>query len=905
MLTGQIPLFSNIPNVIVLSLGNNRLTGTIPNFPNLKEVVSIHLHNNLLTGTIPVFSSVLVKISDLVLDSNKLTGTIPDFSSVPSLLNIQISNNSLHGNIPNFRENSKLKLFDASSNFLTGTLPSFEVCLELKMIDVSNNYLISVLQQSLPSLQTLSISNNRLEGELPDLMNPSLVSLDLSFNTLLDIDLPQWPSLKKLRVFDAYNCSSLKSKLPQGMDGYTEISDMSLSHSMMTVNISESIAMVKIGKRSQFSRNSSTSTNDESLSLGRKVLESILPATLKPTDRYELDNITDLYRCSTISVRNPSILRPQIDMPSSYYEKIFCQCLPGYFGFQGNCVKCPPDCDCPDGKTLRECYPSPSVKNISRVFPCPNPNACYYRITDDNWIDLIDQKFDFPCEEGYDGRVCSKCAENFILEGSNCNECDVEFTVSTTVVLIIIFSAGFFASVATEWFGFFDFDSAQLDIFLFYTQVIQIITAVVKISISSRVIRTISSLITFKIPSLECLQKLEPAWVLAANLLRIPLIFGVGFVVYLVARKVKPTIRVKVVSLIFVFLETSYFSVAADVLSAYGCTVYDEPLGKWYLTFHPWMQCYPFTTDYRNLLIVTIPGLLFLVGYPLLLWQIAKVAGYETYSVNNFPDKDGQIDRSGQEKGSGMEEMDEPEDGSVGDIVTFAVNMYKVHAHNGQRYASGRSADSAASGVDQGESQRGDSASNPEQVREEIPTIWKDFVVIQSMNITSIYEKRCFWWVTVRIIQSLLFGFSVNIIPYTSPGILYFTLFAWIQISIFLQNAYSPYLHDSDDLLAVVSFNVLYISFFCALLTQFLQDVEWVAYLIIGVNSLFVLYFVYTFVPAIKSKLARKKTTQVIPKELELKAIHMDEKNEKAKSKANAFEQAHQKVREYSSNSKK
>eukprot|EP00002_Diphylleia_rotans_P021929 TRINITY_DN4282_c0_g1_i2.p1 TRINITY_DN4282_c0_g1~~TRINITY_DN4282_c0_g1_i2.p1 ORF type:complete len:2179 (+),score=379.84 TRINITY_DN4282_c0_g1_i2:67-6603(+) len=903
MLTGTVPLFSNLPQVIYLLIGNNKLSGTIPDFPNLKDVQFLHMQNNSLSGTIPQFSPVMLKIVDLYLNSNQLTGTIPNFKYISSLLNLRLSNNKLEGTIPDFSGIQNLKSFDASKNFLTGTLPSFSACLQLVSIDVSNNQLVSVTEQSLPSLEVFSISNNHLQGKLPELNDPALLIFDLSFNSLLDANLPQWAALKSLKRLDLYNCTSLRSHLPEGMDSYHEISQLNVANSSMAVNISQKIENMMGDSFFLEKYGNYNSTSVVVPSPGRMILEKILPVSLIPTDQYQIENITDTYRCPTISVRNPDILRPQIDIPPPYYEKVFCECLPGYFGFQGQCVECPSECDCPDGKTLRKCYPSPSVKNISKVFPCPNPNACQYQITKDNWIDLKNRMFEFPCEEGYDGRVCSKCADNFVMEGANCNECDTGFTVATTAMLILVVATGFFITVGTEWFGFLDFGSAQLDIFLFYTQVIQIITAVVKISVSSRVIRVMSSLVTLKLPSLECLQETDPSTLLAVNLMRIPLISGAGFIIYLFVRKTRPNIRDKIVSLIFIFLETSYFSVAADVLSVYGCTVQDEPLGKWFLTYYPWMQCYPVTPIYRDLLIATIPGVIFLFGYPVLLWRIAKVAGHEHYSNTHEPagviveenDKNHHKRRSTQ-----TITEEEPEDGSIGDILTYSVDLYKSVPVDTKRRKSSRHADIAAGVAASNVGPQQDSQTPAaEQNEEEIPPIFMDFVIIQSMNITAIYEKRCFWWVTVRIFQSLLFGFSVNVIPYTSPGVLYFTLFAWIQISILLQNIYSPYLQDSDDFLAVISFNVLYISFFCALLIEFLTDVEWIQYVIIGVNSLFVLYFLWTFVPVIKDKLSRKKDTQVIPKELDMKTIRNEELQERAVSRANAFEQARHRVENY------
>ena len=122
-LTGHIPNFSNLPNLINLVLSNNQLTGSIPNFTSLPNLTGLYLDNNQLTDNIPNFSN-LPNLTNLALAYNQLTGSIPNFTSLPNLTGLYLYSNQLTGNIPNFSNLSKLVVLNVSSNQLTGIVPN-------------------------------------------------------------------------------------------------------------------------------------------------------------------------------------------------------------------------------------------------------------------------------------------------------------------------------------------------------------------------------------------------------------------------------------------------------------------------------------------------------------------------------------------------------------------------------------------------------------------------------------------------------------------------------------------------------------------------------------------------------------------------------------------------------------
>jgi len=139
-LTGTIPDFSALPQLVMLWLSDNKLTGAIPDFSALPQLQYLFLWNNQLTGAIPDFSA-LPKLEQLYLFSNKLTGTIPDFSALPNLQYLLLFDNKLTGAIPDFSALPKLGGLSLTNNQLTGAIPDFSALPKLKTLDLSDNKL--------------------------------------------------------------------------------------------------------------------------------------------------------------------------------------------------------------------------------------------------------------------------------------------------------------------------------------------------------------------------------------------------------------------------------------------------------------------------------------------------------------------------------------------------------------------------------------------------------------------------------------------------------------------------------------------------------------------------------------------------------------------------------------------
>lgn len=225
LFAGEIPtsLFS-LPVLHVLSLGGNQLSGHIKEFDVASScLVSVHLNMNELTGKIPHSFFEVTSLEYLHLSSNNLVGLVDLTSSwkLGRLRSLKLSNNKLsvmgaEGNnsssaypsglqtlwlarcnmteFPNFltRPNNPIDL-DLSCNKLSGNIPNWIWGQSLSSLNLSHNMFTGMMLISsiLPNLNTLDLSANRLQGQIP--MPNSSIYLDYSHNNFSSV-LPNFTS---------------------------------------------------------------------------------------------------------------------------------------------------------------------------------------------------------------------------------------------------------------------------------------------------------------------------------------------------------------------------------------------------------------------------------------------------------------------------------------------------------------------------------------------------------------------------------------------------------------------------------------------------------------------------------------------------------------------------------------
>ncbi|XXG60449.1 hypothetical protein AAC387_Pa04g2358 [Persea americana] len=112
------------------------------------HVVHIVLEGIQLTGSLPpmVLHNITL-LSKLSLKNNSLFGSLPNLANLNQLQSVSLSNNRFTGSIPlEFIDLPNLSQLELQENLLTGTVPPF----------------------SQPTLIVFNVSNNRLQGEIPE-----------------------------------------------------------------------------------------------------------------------------------------------------------------------------------------------------------------------------------------------------------------------------------------------------------------------------------------------------------------------------------------------------------------------------------------------------------------------------------------------------------------------------------------------------------------------------------------------------------------------------------------------------------------------------------------------------------------------------------------------------------------
>eukprot|EP00981_Chlorochromonas_danica_P008206 scaffold2062_cov181-Ochromonas_danica.AAC.10 len=218
--TGTLPEVKRPNNALYqFVVSRNYLRGTIPrSFANLTMLTQLQMATNMLTGSLPDSLVLLRNLSIVMLTNNSLSGPLVgkfDGSSQRKLTSLDFSHNQFTGDLPRqLFLASKLVDFAASGNCLSGTLPS-DIChatslqtLELNGVSTADtcrerifrfipSFTAFTLSRSLsgsippcifalPELESLHLSGNALEGDLPNDLNisNSLINLALSYNQL-------------------------------------------------------------------------------------------------------------------------------------------------------------------------------------------------------------------------------------------------------------------------------------------------------------------------------------------------------------------------------------------------------------------------------------------------------------------------------------------------------------------------------------------------------------------------------------------------------------------------------------------------------------------------------------------------------------------------------------------------
>ncbi|KAG5574147.1 hypothetical protein H5410_063913 [Solanum commersonii] len=207
---------------------------------HLTSVRYLYLLYCNLRGPIPESLSNLTRIEYLVLYNNSLNGTIPPgMLSLPSLKTIDLSFNHLSGPLEDFKSNS-LVWIGLRDNQLQGHLPnSIQNLVNLTILNLSfNNFSGRVDVSLFPNLKqlwllSLSYNNISLTNDNNVTLPESLNTLELAASEVKELEFLR--SAKKLQRLDLSN-NKIQGRIPDWAwsNWIFSLQDLNISHNMLT-----------------------------------------------------------------------------------------------------------------------------------------------------------------------------------------------------------------------------------------------------------------------------------------------------------------------------------------------------------------------------------------------------------------------------------------------------------------------------------------------------------------------------------------------------------------------------------------------------------------------------------------------------------------------------------------------
>ncbi|KAG5626775.1 hypothetical protein H5410_011993 [Solanum commersonii] len=233
----------HLPNLEILDLDfNDERSGYFPKtkWNSSASLIELDLAYCNLRGPIPESLSNLTRIEYLYLSHNSLNGTIPPgMLSLPSLKEIGLSFNHLSGPLEDFKSNSLIWI-DLEGNQLQGHLPhSIQNLVNLTNLDLSfNNFSGRVdasLFSNLKQLQYLILSYNNISftNDNNVTLPESLYRLELAACEVKELEFLR--SAKQLRWLDLSN-NKIQGRIPDwAWSNWMSLSyTLNMSHNMLT-----------------------------------------------------------------------------------------------------------------------------------------------------------------------------------------------------------------------------------------------------------------------------------------------------------------------------------------------------------------------------------------------------------------------------------------------------------------------------------------------------------------------------------------------------------------------------------------------------------------------------------------------------------------------------------------------
>ncbi|WVY91782.1 hypothetical protein V8G54_037296 [Vigna mungo] len=327
---GELPsTLSNLQHLILLDLSMNKLSGQISlSILNLQYLVFLDLSHNRLEGPLPNKITSLSNLTQLYFKDNLLNETIPTWClSLPSLLKLDLSYNQFTGHI-SVMVSQSFEFLYLCNNKLQGNIPqSIFTLVNLRQLCLSSNnfsgfhninynfprlerlYLSSLgltefpkLAGKVPMLRDLDLSNNKLNGTVPEWLHEmdSLYFLNLSQN-LLTTPMKQFSRNYNLQFLDL-SFNLLTGDISSSICNVSSLNVLLLSHNKLVGVIPPCLANLTFLSMLDLQRNKLNGTLPSNFSMNGSLrvinlndnqLKGILPKSLSNCAKLEILNLAN------------------------------------------------------------------------------------------------------------------------------------------------------------------------------------------------------------------------------------------------------------------------------------------------------------------------------------------------------------------------------------------------------------------------------------------------------------------------------------------------------------------------------------------------------------------------------------------------------------------------------------
>ena len=429
---GRLPTsIKQLTNLYAIDFSFLQLKGSLNLFYAMSKLKFALLENNELTGQLPYdFASRFKKLELFEIAHNQLSGTLPkNVQFPPSLKVIDIRRNGLQGEIPtSMLRGSYVYYIDFSRNQFTkfATHPTETHLPAIETIDFSHNPFQGLNTTRLQHLFIPKICKEHDYDRCKTKKNGSILTFNFESTRLSGtLEKLLWYGLEKMVAIRLAN-NSLEGRFPYLTQMQYNIQTIDFSNNSLNGYIPEDIHLLPRIKEINLQGNPK---------LKPKSRMQPLPKIARPSNTTMQRNENLSYQCPQI------ILTPTngvLDIDSDYYGKQYCECLPGFYGLNGHCRKCPNHADCSHGdarnssaRMHENAHPIPSPENMTDLIQCNSVYADTYPCNPTGrctcWLDESGTRSwcDSSCICGGNatGRLCSQCKKGFYHDGHKCQLC--------------------------------------------------------------------------------------------------------------------------------------------------------------------------------------------------------------------------------------------------------------------------------------------------------------------------------------------------------------------------------------------------------------------------------------------------------------------------------------------------